>query len=152
MISEQKKRAREQVLHYFQKIASEENEKNQIKSSSTLEDLINKTDPRKRLLLVVPESIGDIFIISSLLESFRNSYPKNDWCIYFATNPNYFSILNGNVNLDYLIPHHPSMDHEIAMTGQGSNKGIFDAYSFIPALTQKFLSYLTNNNIALNLT
>lgn len=150
MLSEAKKGARKQILEYFRSVAEKENNQNNV-NTVTLENLLDKNDPRKKLLIVAPESIGDVFIITSLLESFRISYPKIDWVIYFATNLVYFPILNGNINIDHLIPYHSTMDHEIAMTGQGNNKGIFDVYSFIPALTQRFLSYLTNNNIALNL-
>lgn len=142
-----KNKHRQDMVNTMRNVALQ---KNQEQQKTDLADLLDKND-KKRLLLVTPESIGDLIIISSLLESFRESYPKPDWTIYLACKPEYFEIFDLNSNTDKLLAYQPFMDSEIQMTGMGNHKGYFDAFSMITAPSQKFLNYLTNNNLSLEL-
>lgn len=139
---------REQMVNIFRNIASQDNQKNGL-GQVKLEDILDN-NVRKKLLLVLKESIGDLIYLTSLLKSFKEQYPDHD--IYLATDPQYFSIFDGNKYIHKLLPYQPFFDSEIAMTGQGSNKGFFDAYCHVGAYCQRFLNYLTNNNLALDLT
>lgn len=139
------KMPRKQIEEYFRKVALDENNKNK---QINLEDLLDKTG-RKRFLLVAPESIGDLINITALFHSFVQIYPDHDF--YLATKPEYFDIFDGNSFIYKVIPFIPPMDSEIAMTGQGDRLGLFDKYCHITARTQKLLSYLTQDKIALNL-
>lgn len=139
---------KEQILGYFKKIAADHNSQQQQANSKSFEDILDPTD-QKRFLIVLKESIGDIINSLSLLDSFKESYPNHD--IYYACDSQYFEILEGHKAIHKLIPWNPQMDSEIAMTGQGENKGYFDKYCNLAIGSQKIINYLTNSQIALEL-
>ena len=137
---------RENLVNHFRGVAAQENQANGPKVDySSL--LLN--NGKKKLLLVMKESIGDIIMSTALLESFRQKYPANEWSIYYATSPQYKEILDGSPYIDMVLDYHPFMDNEILATGHGDNNGYFDAYCHLGANAQKFLNYLTNSNITL---
>lgn len=141
---------RQQIEQQFRMIAQGDNQKLQPNPIQTIESFFTN-DPKKKLLLVCKESIGDIILTTALLSSFREKYPKEEWSIYFACDPQYHEILDGNENIDKVIPYHPIFESELQCTGAGAHKGFVDAYSFIPVGTQRFLNYLTNHNLNLEL-
>lgn len=114
------------------------------------EDMLLKNG-KKNVLIVLKESIGDIIISTALLKSFRISYPASEYNIYFGCDPKYFEILDGNPNLDGVLPYHPFMESEIHCTGQGTQQGMFNVYVNLGILTQRQLGYLTNDNLAVKL-
>lgn len=139
---------RAKIEEFFRNKAREEYKP---QTQNTFEDqLIN--NGKKQFLITIPESVGDCLYVSSLLRSFRESYPSDEWNLYLATKQEYVSIFDGDPYLDKVLVYQPFMDHEILMTGQGQMKGIFDGYCFVSVLTQKFLSYLTNNKVPIDLT
>jgi hypothetical protein len=92
----------------------------------------------------MPESIGDVFMVTSLLESIKKTYPEHS--IYLATKQENFPILDCNPNVKRVIPFIPQMDSLIWLEGQWSHKGFFDI-AFLPhAGTQKFLDYVHNGS------
>jgi hypothetical protein len=122
----------------FRQIAFNENQK---KVKVSLEDLLDKDD-KKRLLVVMPESAGDIFMLSSLFESVKNRYP--DYKFYVATKPEFKDVLNGNPYVDKWIPYHPIMDSLIALEGSRNVEGPFNI-AYLPFVhTQRVLNYLHN--------
>lgn len=136
--------SRESVENYFRKEAYKDNLKIENENNSTsLRDIIGFENDKK-LLYVIPESIGDIFIASSLFENLRNKY--NEYKIIVATNEKYFSILKGNPYIDKVIPYFSIMDNEIIMTGSGKQKGFVDVYIFGTAPMQRFLNYVTQKD------
>jgi len=137
---------RKDIEDYFRSVAAKENEK--IKSVKNFSDFIDENG-RKRILVVLKESIGDIFLATSLLEDMKKSYSEYD--LYFASDPQYAEILEGNPNIYKWIPYIPQMESEIAMTGNLFNKGFFDAYCNLGIFTQRQLNYLTNSRISLEL-
>jgi hypothetical protein len=139
---------RQNIERYFREVAATENAKNP-QAENQFESLLDKTG-RKRLLIVLKESIGDILMSTALLESFSKSYEGYD--IYYATEPKYFDILEGNPYIYKLLPYIPEMESEIWATGQLNNKGYFDAYTFLGVATQRFLNYLSNDKLSLVLS
>jgi glycosyltransferase involved in cell wall biosynthesis len=142
-----KNQLKNELINTFRQIAAQ---KNQEVQKLTLADLLIKND-KKHLLLVAKESGGDIFHVSATLDSLRQSYPKENWNIYLACDKQYFDLLDLNPNIDKILEYNPSMENEINMTGMGGNKGTFDAYIHSTILCQRQLSYLTNNNLSLQL-
>ena len=59
---------REDVLKYFKQVATQENEKNK---KVDFADLLDKDDEGKRLLISMPQSIGDIYLCTSLLKKYK---------------------------------------------------------------------------------
>ncbi len=137
-------RKREEIETYFRSVAAQENQKIQTEQKSqNLTDIIDKNG-NKTLLLVIKESIGDIFCLTSLLRSIKDNYPATD--IYIATQPEYFCLFEFNPHVHKVIGYMPQMESETAMTGIGGHRGFFDYYLFPAVSTQRFLNYLTSKN------
>lgn len=111
--------------------------------------IVNKDKPR--LLLVAPESAGDIFLITSLLPSMSETYHEYD--IYIACKNQYHQILTNNPYITKAIPYHSIMDNQLAMEGQSKWQGLFDISIMVTAFTQRLVNYINNGKtrIALNL-
>jgi hypothetical protein len=141
---------KEQIENYFRQVAQQELQKN---NKIELKDLFDEDKDIKRVLLIQPESIGDIFLVTALFESLRDRYPKNKYKIYIATKPEYRDIIDGNPYIDKWIPYHPVMDSIILMEGSGSTKGVCDIVYYPYFSTQRLLSYMHNgeDKIDLNL-
>jgi glycosyltransferase involved in cell wall biosynthesis len=140
------KMPRRDIENYFRQVATKDNEN--LTKKPEFGDWLDNTG-RKRFLFMIKESVGDIFLASSLLKSCKEQYPDHD--IYVGCDPQYLDMFDGNPYVYKVIPYVPEMESETAMTGMGSHKGYFDAYTNVALATQKILNYLTNNNIALNL-
>ncbi len=135
---------RSDVENYFRKVAVEENNKN---NKIEFEDLLLKDDAGKRVVLIMPESIGDVFMITSLFRSIKEKYP---WCsLYVATKPQYKEILEGNEYVAKVLDYNPQFDHQLWLEGRADHKGYFEL-SFHPYFgSQKMLSYLNNGKTEL---
>ncbi len=131
--------SRDDVLKYFKQVATKENEKNK---KIDFADLLDKDDEGKRILFSMPQSIGDIYLCTSLLKNMKEVYPEYN--IYFATKPEYFEILEGNPYLHKVIPYDKNLDNLAAMEGQANHKGFFEI-AFLPFIgTQRMLNYMHN--------
>ena len=85
-MSEFKKGAtKRDIENYFRNVAVKDNEKNK---KSDFSDLLDKDDEGKRLLYCMPESIGDIYLSTSLFKSIKELYP--DYNLYVAVKQEYF--------------------------------------------------------------
>lgn len=138
--------SRQQIYDYFIETARRENAK---REDFSLEKLFDKDDREKRILYVMPESIGDCFLSTSLFKSIKDLHPDSH--LYVATQPKYFQIFEGNPYVHKTIPFIQQMEDELAMTGQGSNKGIVQVLYTPHFSTQRQLNYLSKDKIAFNL-
>jgi hypothetical protein len=130
---------RNDIEKYFRQVAFKENTENE---KILFDNLLDKDDEGKRILLVMPQSAGDVFWCSSLLPSIKKTYPEYN--IYFATKKEYMEILDGNQYVHKVIEYNPIMDNLLWSEGYGSHKGYFDI-TFLPYIgTQKILNYLHN--------
>jgi len=130
---------REDIEKYFRQVALQENQKS---NKGDFEDLLDKDDKGKRLLYVMPESIGDIFMSTALFKNIKNQYPEYN--IYVATKSEYFEILEGNPYIHKVIQYYPQMDQILWLEGQGDHNGYFEI-AFLPHVgTQRFLDYIHN--------
>lgn len=104
-----------------------------------------------KILLILPESAGDIFLSTSLLESLHETYPEAD--IYYACKPEYMPILVDNPYIYKTITYYPIMENQIAMEGTENWSGIFDISIMLSIFTQRQLNYLNNgkSKIAFNI-
>jgi len=90
----------------------------------------------------MPGTIGDIYMVTSLLPSLARLYPE--YAIYFATQPAYFPILDGNPHIYKTIPYHPQFDDLLFLEGRGAHEGFFDL-AFLPNIgTQRIFNYQHN--------
>lgn len=110
-----------------------------------------KNHEKKKVLFIVPESAGDIFLSTSLLRSLKENYL--DYDIYFSCKPEYKDLLKNNPFITNIIDYQPCMDNQIIMEGTGDWKGLFDISIMATVLTQRIINYLNNGQtkIAINL-
>lgn len=104
---------------------------------------------RNRILFIVPESAGDIFLSTSLLPSVKETYSEYD--IYFSCKPQYSSILKNNPYIKSIIPFESVMLNQLYMEGCGTWDGFFTISIFVPISAQAVLNYLNNGKTRLGL-
>lgn len=119
-----------------------------------LDEILNQIDKsrqNKRILFCVPESAGDIFLSTSLLECLKESHP--DFDIYFACKPQFKSILNKNPFIHKVLNYEPIMENFAYMEGTLDWDGLFDISYFPTILAQRVGGYTHNalDKISLNL-
>jgi glycosyltransferase involved in cell wall biosynthesis len=139
---------KDQIENYFRQVANQEIQKT---SKIELKDIFDKDENLKRVLLIQPESIGDIFLVTSLFESVRDRYPKNQYKFYVATKPQYKDLIDGNPYVDKWIPYDPIMDNLIIMEGGMGNQKICDIVYNPYFGTQRLLSYMHNGEDKIDL-
>lgn len=106
------------------------------------ESLLNPEDKGKRILFVLPQSIGDLYLSTSLFRSIKEQYP---WCsLYVATKPEYFSIFKGNPYVTKMLPYIPEMDNLFWSEGISGHNGWFEI-CFLPNVNvQRIQNYQHN--------
>ena len=130
---------REQILNYFKNVGTKENQEN---VKIEFSDILDKDDKGRRILFVMPESAGDVFLSTSLLPSIKKLYPNFN--IYFATKPEYLNILEGNPLIHKAIIFSPFMENLLTMEGHGAYEGYF-SLAYLPHFgTQKLFDYQHN--------
>tara|TARA_B100000287_G_scaffold291165_1_gene274545 strand:+ start:2252 stop:4180 length:1929 start_codon:yes stop_codon:yes gene_type:complete len=139
-ISELEKGAtRDQVDEYFRSVAQRE-----ILSKQTLHDFLDKDDEGRRILYVIPQSAGDVYMATSLFENLKNTYPNYN--LYVATSPLFFEIIEGNPYVHKVIPYMQYMEDIHQMEGGGPNKGDFEI-AFLSHVNAQRLSCYTHNGV-----
>ena len=144
----QKGATRQQIDSYFRQVALQQNQKNK---EASFEDFLDKNDKGKRILYVIPESIGDIYMSTALFESIKKQYP--DYNLYVSVKAEYKDILAGNPYVHKVLDYTPQMDQLLWLEGAGAYDGFFEI-AFLPHIgTQRMLNYLHNGktNIAYDL-
>ena len=128
--------SRDQVLDFFRKTAFEDNRKNKkVPFDSVLDD----DDEGRRILFAIPEDENDVFLSTSTLKYIKDQYPDHN--IYYATNPAFFNILNGNPYIHKTIPYDNIMENTPWAQGQGEHKGYFK-FCILPHMnTHKLLNF-----------
>jgi hypothetical protein len=130
---------RTDVEKYFKKVAQNDAQNNdKVSFKSYLDD----DDEGKRLAFIMPESLGDIFMSTSLFRSIKETYPKYN--LYVAVKPEHFAVVQGNPYVHKVIPYLPQMDHFTFTEGAGENMGYFEV-AFTPYFnTQRQMCYTHN--------
>lgn len=127
------------VLQFFVGAAKKENLKNSTFDFSTLFD---EDDEGRRILLAMPQSFGDCYLVTSLFRSIAETYPEYN--LYIGCLEQYSSIFEGNPYVHKVIPWIPQMDNSFFLEGQGSHKGFVDIYLAPYFQTQRLPNYTHN--------
>jgi glycosyltransferase involved in cell wall biosynthesis len=139
---------RNQIEDYFRQVAIKHNSEQQNKVEFA--DLLDKTDEGSRILYVMPESIGDVYLSTALFESIKQNYP-NHYNLYVATKPEHFDVLEGNPYVHKVLPYNPQMDNIFWLEGIGNHKGYFEV-AYLPFIgTQRIIDYTHNGKDAIPL-
>lgn len=135
-----KGKTRDQILSYFQKVASDENDK--MKSSYEFEDLLGDEGPEGRVAVVMPQSAGDVLMVNSLMENLKKIYPDHN--IYFITKKQFFPLIEDNPYIFKTIEYQKELDNLMVLEGKDSFNGFFEV-AYLPHVgTQKIISYTHN--------
>lgn len=119
------------------------NEEKKNEKTISFESLLDKNQ-EDRILIVMPESAGDVFMLTSLLPSIKEAYPEKD--LYFATKKEFFPILDLNEFIYKVIEYDPFMENLVMMEGRSDHQGYFEI-CFLPHIgTQRQLDYLHHGN------
>lgn len=136
---------RQHIEGFFRETANKENAKIQSESNTkilTWTSQLSLEDDGKRILYVMPNGIGDVFLSTSLFQSIKEQYP--DYNLYVATQKPNFEVLDGNPYVYKVIEYTPEFDNLLYLEGIGPHKGYFEI-AFLPyVLTQRVLTYLHN--------
>lgn len=139
---------KEQIENYFRQVGTQELQKNK---EIKFEELLDQNDIG-RVIYVMPESAGDIFLSTALFKSIKDRYPK--FSLYVATKPQYKDILDGNPYVHKWIEYNPIMDNLLWLEGNSKHDGYFNVAYLPYSCTQRMLNYLHNgiDKIDFNLT
>jgi len=129
---------RQDIENYFRNVALQENNKSK---EVKFEDLLDPKD-KGRVIYIMPESAGDIFLSTALFKSIKNRYPE--YSLYVATKPQYKDILDGNPYVHKWLEYNPIMDNLIWLEGNNQHDGYFDIAYLPYTCTQRNLNYLHN--------
>lgn len=143
----QKAQKRQEIANIFSQVAAKEQAEQQ---KIEFGDLLDKND-KKRVLLILKESAGDIFLATALFKSIRNRYPKPEWTIYFACDPQYIEIIQGNPYIDKILQWQPIMNNHVFLTGNNNHSGYFNVVYDIASRTQKLYDYYNNSEDQIDL-
>ena len=131
---------REQIENFFRQTAMKENQQNQ-QTQVSFDSFLNPND-KGRVIVVIPESAGDIFIITAIFKSIKDRYP--DWALYVATKAEFKEILNGNPYVDKWLEYNPMMDNLTWLEGSNTHNGYFNVAYLPYILTQRVICYRHN--------
>lgn len=130
---------REQIYQTFINIAKSDNAKNG--KQPMFGSQLDMTNGKKRAIFVLKESIGDLILLSCLLDNFKSKYPEYD--VYIGCDPKYFEIFDGNPNVKKCLPYVQPMENELVMIGSSGSPAFFDKYFHVAVGTQRVLNYLS---------
>lgn len=113
---------RQGTLKHFQNVAAQQN--NQVTQKTIdFSELLDPTD-EKRLLVTMPESAGDVLMVSSIIPQIKNLYPE--FRLYFATSPQFKELVEHLPEIHRILDFMPVMEDIFLMTGKSEHKGYFD--------------------------
>lgn len=132
---------REDIWQYFISVAQQDN----AKIAPATQDFWQQIDKngRKRGLILIKESIGDIILISSLFQSFHDQHKDTD--LYVMADAKYHDLLIGNPLVHKVLTYLPAAEQEMLMMGAGQkpDDSYFDYFYHVALQTQRHLSYLS---------
>ncbi len=134
-------RPRDAIVAFFRKVAVETCDKEKV---TTIQDLLGPEKPEDRMLLTLPESLGDCIYATCLLENVKSLYPDKQ--IYFATKPQFMDVFRPFVGtlLAGVLPWHKHFDNVYALEGYGGNEKIFEIVLTLHYPTQRQVNYIHN--------
>jgi glycosyltransferase involved in cell wall biosynthesis len=139
-------KTRPSIEAYFRSVAKGNLSKKQ-SQNLRLEEFFGKfikNKNKKKILFVIPKSIGDCFLSTSIISSLRSLYKKNEWDIYVSSEAPFKGVFEGNEGIEAWIPYNQSMENHMLMEGAADHEGWFDI-CFTPHLsTQKTMNYIHN--------
>lgn len=131
---------RKEIYDFFIKTAKKENDQiEKVEIKDLFED-----NGKKRLIYIMPESLGDCFISTAILRSLPKAYPLDEWDHYVCTKRNNFDMFAHIDSVKKIIPYHPQMDNYRLWEGDDVSEKVVDI-AFQPYVVTQRLSSYTHN-------
>jgi glycosyltransferase involved in cell wall biosynthesis len=108
----------------------------------TVQDVLDKEDEGKRILVAMPQALPDVLFCNSLISNMKKNYPEYN--IYFATNPAFFGAIDTHPDIHKVIPFHPVFENFLETEGNSEKDGLFEI-AFLPYATTQKTSCYTHN-------
>ena len=137
--NEDKRKLRENLVQCFRGAAMEHN--NKVQPQIPFDSLLDTAD-KERVLLSLKESIGDHYLLTSLLPEIQNKYPNAS--IYIGCDEKFFDIYENNKYVKKCLKWIPEFENELWATGSGEHKGFFNYFHLVGISTQYKLNYLSS--------
>jgi hypothetical protein len=131
---------RSDIEQYFRQVAFKENQQSQ-QQQVDFGHFLDAKD-KGRVIVVIPESAGDVFLVTSLFKSIKDRYPE--WSLYVATKTDFKDILAGNPYVHKWLEYNPMMDNLAWLEGASAHNGYFDIAYLPHSVTQRFICYRHN--------
>jgi len=109
------------------------------KQGASLIDLLNDGN---RIAVVIPQDIGDVLWVNSLMSNLKKLYNSHD--IYVFTKPEFFSYIEDNPSIHKVLTYSKEIDNIYFLEGKGEHKGFFDM-AFFPHHGTQVLSDYSHN-------
>ena len=133
-------RTREDIYNFFIDKAKKLNaEAKQVELGELFED-----NDKKRLMYIMPGTLGDCFISLPILKRLNETYPSDEWDIYVSTDPRFKHMFEHLPYIKRVIDYHPQMDDYRVMEGCKDHEGYVDVCLHPYFLTQRAQSYIHN--------
>lgn len=131
---------RPEIEQFFRQKAFQENQQMQ-QTDFKFESFLNAED-KGRVLVVMPESCGDIFLVTSLFKSIKERYP--DYALYVSTKPQFRDIVDANPYVSRWIEYNPMMENLTWLEGHSNHNGYFNIAYLPHLMTQRCIGYYHN--------
>ncbi len=139
--------SKEDIEKYFRQVAQKESEGLE-KEEYDLSAHLDEDDKGRRIIFVLPGNERDVLYSTSLLRDLKKTYPNYN--LYYATNKDYISILEGNQYIHKVIEFNKVMEQPFYLEGKGKDEGYCDI-AFLPYFTtQKTINYTHNAKDKIN--
>ena len=120
------------------------NESSKENNPIKIEDLLGDEGPKKRILVTMPESAGDVLMVNSLIENIKETYPDKN--IYVSTKNEFHSMINDNPFVYKIIPYSTKFDDSLFLEGFGKESGFFEIAFLAHIPTQRKIQYIHNGS------
>jgi len=100
-------------------------------------------DDKKKVLFVMPQSAGDVFLSTALFRSLKDTY--SEYNLYVATNEQYVTLLDDNPYVHKVLLWQDCMVAQAIMLGSSAWKGFFNIFFTPFIVTQtEYMNYIRN--------
>lgn len=129
----------------FNKLINIAKHENQKEKGVSVGDFIKNPD-KKKVLYIIPCSIGDIISSFSVIDSIYEAYPSDEWDVYVSTEPKYTELFDHLIGdkIVNVLPFDPAFDRYEILEGAGPHPGWFDVVFHPYVSTQRIMSYIHN--------
>lgn len=107
-----------------------------------IKDFLDEDDEGRRIAFLLPKTVGDVYMATSLLKGLKETYPDHN--IYFFTEASNFELVNESPYIHKLVPYSAQLDSAAFLEGNFRSKGYFEV-SLHPHWFTQSMNHYTHN-------